>query len=71
MSNIDISNVGSRVSKRYGFETDIIGKEFTNKLGKYKIKEFNISNRLYPIVATCSNGKTYNLSPTQVKMYFK
>ena len=65
-----VGNVNTMMSKRYGFQENIIGKTFTNKRGTHTITEFKTSNRKYPIITTCSNGKSYKMSPTQVKMYF-
>jgi len=70
-TSVEVNKINTRLSNRYGFSENIIGKTFTNKLGNYTITEFSTINRKYPIVATCSNGKTYKMSPSQVKMYFK
>ena len=66
-----VGNVNTMVSKRYGFQENIIGKSFTNKTGTHTVVEFKTSNRKYPVITECSNGKRYKMSPSQLKMYFK
>lgn len=65
-----VGNVNTMVSKRYGFQENIIGKTFTNKRGTHTIVEFKTSNRKYPIITECTDGKRYKMNPTQIKMYF-
>lgn len=65
-----VGNVNTMVSKRYGFQENIIGKSFTNKRGTHTIVEFKTSNRNYPIITECTDGKRYKMAPSQVRMYF-
>ena len=62
-----VNKVNTMISKRYGFEENIIGKSFTNKRGTHKITEFKTSNRKYPIITECTDGKSYRMATSQVK----
>jgi hypothetical protein len=67
---VAVGSVNGRISQRYGFQENIIGKSFTNKRGTHTIVEFKTTNRNYPIITNCTDGKSYKMSPSQVKMYF-
>ena len=56
-----VGNVNTMMSKRYGFQENIIGKSFTNQRGTHTIVEFKTSNRKYPIITECTDGKRYKM----------
>jgi hypothetical protein len=66
-----VGSVNKVMSQSYGFDENIIGKQFTNGNGTHTIIEFKTRNRKYPIITECSNGGRYKLSVGQVKMYLR
>ncbi len=66
-----VINVNESLSKSYGFESNIIGKTFTTHNGTFVIKDIKTRNRTYPVIADCSNGKSYKFSIAQIKNNLK
>lgn len=50
-SSDNIEKLNLTLSKKYGFTQNIIGMEFSCKLGNFKIESFAVKNRKYPIIA--------------------
>lgn len=62
-----VVNANETLSKSYGFDSNIIGRTFTTPTGTFVIKDIKTRNRTYPVLADCSNGKSYKFSVAQIK----
>lgn len=62
-----VDNTNEALSKSYGFDSNIIGKTFKTPTGTFTIKDIKTRNRTYPVIADCSNGKSYKFSVAQIK----
>ena len=66
-----VVSANESLSKSYGFDSNIIGKTFITPTGTFTIKDIKTRNRTYPVIADCSNGKSYKFSVAQVKHNLK
>jgi hypothetical protein len=59
------------LSKSYGFNKNIIGEKFTIQGKSLEVKSFKTRNRKYPIIAETIDGRSFKLSPAQIKGLIK
>lgn len=56
------------LSKGLGFSENVIGKTFNdNKGNRYTITDIKTRSPKYPVVASCSDGKSYKFSTSDIK----
>lgn len=64
---VKVENVYESICKTLGFTQNVIGMTFVSDKGICTITEIKTRNRLYPVIANCSNGKSYKYSVAQIK----
>lgn len=66
-----VQSENETLSKSYGFNQNIIGKKITIQGMNLTITSFKTRNRKFPIIAETTAGKSYKLTPSQVKPLIK
>ena len=63
-----VENVYVGICKRLGFTQNVVGMTFVGTKGHIcTIKDIKTRNRTYPIIADCTDGKSYKYSVEQIK----
>ena len=71
MEVVSVNASGDRfltLSRGLGFSENVIGKAFIDGKGnRYTITDIKTRSPKYPIVASCSDGKSYKFSTSDIK----
>lgn len=64
-----VENTYKSACATLGLTQNVIGMQFAISTGLCTVNAIKLSNRKYPIIASCTNGKNYKFSVSQLKTY--